>query len=57
MSVRRALRVTGATAYRLLKVARESADILPPLKSVAGGALYITDLVLVREPYKPIYYQ
>lgn len=48
MPVHLALRVTGAAAYQLLLFSYESGDIIPPLKSVAGGALYIMVLVVVR---------
>lgn len=47
MSVQYGLRVTGAAALHLLKLTHESTDIFPPIKGVAAGALYITDLVVV----------
>jgi hypothetical protein len=48
MSARRALSVTGAATLQLLRLTHASADVLPPLKSAAGGALYIAELVSVH---------
>lgn len=47
MSIRRTLRISGAAAIDLLRTTYESVDIFPLLKSVAGDALSITDLVVV----------
>jgi hypothetical protein len=48
MSAQRALSVTGTAALQLLRLTQASMDVFPPLKSVADGALYITELVSVR---------
>jgi hypothetical protein len=38
----------GEAAFALLKLTVAAADAFPPLKSAAGGALHIIDLVKVR---------
>ena len=50
MSSRRALNVTGKAALELLRMTAASADVFPPLRSVAEGVLHITDIVEVRCP-------
>jgi hypothetical protein len=40
------LKEAGEVALALLRLARDSADIFPPLKTAAGGALHIAELVL-----------
>jgi len=38
---------SGAAIFALLKLTCAAADAFPPLKSAAGGALYITEIVAV----------
>ncbi|KAF8602926.1 hypothetical protein BDV93DRAFT_473944 [Ceratobasidium sp. AG-I] len=45
MPPRRILCITGHVALQLLKATSQVADVFPPLKSAAGGALYIAELV------------
>ncbi|KAF8594480.1 TPR-like protein [Ceratobasidium sp. AG-I] len=45
MTTRRVLSVTGDIALQLLRLTAASADVLPPLKSAAGGALHIAEIV------------
>ncbi|KAF8598006.1 TPR-like protein [Ceratobasidium sp. AG-I] len=45
MATRRVLGVTGDVALQLLRLTAASADVLPPLKSAAGGALYIAEII------------
>jgi hypothetical protein len=47
MSTRRALSATGDIALGLLRLASASADVFPPLKNAAEGALYIAEIVAV----------
>jgi hypothetical protein len=48
MSANRVLKETGEVAFALLKLTSASADAFPPLKSAAGGALHIVEMVSVR---------
>jgi hypothetical protein len=48
MSTKRVLKETGEIAFALLKLTGASADAFPPLKSAAGGALHIVEMVSVR---------
>ncbi|KAG8793494.1 POC1 centriolar protein A [Ceratobasidium sp. 428] len=45
MTTRRVLSATGDVALQLLRLTAASADVFPPLKSAAGGALHIAELV------------
>ncbi|KAF8604737.1 hypothetical protein BDV93DRAFT_81082 [Ceratobasidium sp. AG-I] len=45
MSTSRALNVTGNIALELLRVTAASADVFPPLKSVAGGVLHVAEII------------
>ncbi|KAF8594814.1 hypothetical protein BDV93DRAFT_130317 [Ceratobasidium sp. AG-I] len=45
MATRRVLSVTGDVALQLLRLTAASADVLPPLKSAASGALYIAEII------------
>ncbi|KAG9078027.1 POC1 centriolar protein A, partial [Ceratobasidium sp. UAMH 11750] len=45
MSARRFLSTTGDVALQLLRLTAASADAFPPLKSAAGGALHIAEIV------------
>ncbi|KAG9089613.1 POC1 centriolar protein A [Ceratobasidium sp. UAMH 11750] len=45
MSARRFLSTTGGVALELLRLIAASADMFPPLKSAAGGALHIAEIV------------
>ncbi|KAG8781747.1 POC1 centriolar protein A [Ceratobasidium sp. 428] len=45
MATRRMLSATGDVALQLLRLTAASADAFPPLKSAAGGALHIVELV------------
>ncbi|KAG8722990.1 POC1 centriolar protein A [Ceratobasidium sp. 395] len=45
MATRRAFSATGNVALALLNLTIESAEVFPPLKSVAAGAFYIIELV------------
>ncbi|KAF8594481.1 hypothetical protein BDV93DRAFT_515736 [Ceratobasidium sp. AG-I] len=45
MATRRVLSVTGDIALQLLRLTAASADVFPPLKSAAGDALYIAEIV------------
>jgi hypothetical protein len=47
MNAKRALAETGEVALALLKVTAATSDWFPPLKSAAGGALHIAELVKV----------
>ena len=55
MSARGLPNDTRAAAYQLLQLTAASADAAGPLKSVASGALYITDIVKVQ-PSCPVLY-
>jgi len=44
----RAVKESGEAIFALLKLTSATADAFPPLKSAAGGALHIAELVLVR---------
>jgi hypothetical protein len=48
MSTRRVLSVTGDAALQLLRLTHASADVLPPVKKVAGEVLYMAHLAAVR---------
>jgi hypothetical protein len=43
----RFLKESGEAVFALLKLTSASADAFPPLKSAAGGALHIAEIVLV----------
>jgi hypothetical protein len=43
----RFLKESGEAVFALLKLTSASADAFPPLKSAAGGALHIVEIVLV----------
>ncbi|KAG9083393.1 hypothetical protein FRC06_004553, partial [Ceratobasidium sp. 370] len=45
LSARRFLSTTGDVALQLLRLTAASADAFPPLKSAAGGALHIAEIV------------
>ncbi|KAG8696036.1 hypothetical protein FRC08_007406 [Ceratobasidium sp. 394] len=45
MSARRLLSTTGDVALQLLRLTAASSDAFPPLKSAAGGALHIAEIV------------
>jgi hypothetical protein len=47
MSAHQVPRVTGDFASELLRLTSESANIFPPLKSAAEGALHIVEIVAV----------
>ena len=47
MKPKQALKEGGDAAFALLKVTHAAADAFPPLKSAAGGALHIAELVKV----------
>ena len=47
MSTRRVLNETGNVALELLRSTAASADVFPPLKSVAGGVLHIAEIIEV----------
>jgi len=44
----RAVKESGEAIFALLKLTSATADAFPPLKSAAGGALHIAELVVVR---------
>ena len=48
MKPTQALKEGGDAAFALLKLTYAAADAFPPLKSAAGGALHIAELVKVR---------
>jgi hypothetical protein len=48
MSTRRVLNLTGDVVLQLLRFTSASADVFPPLKSAAAGALHIAEIVSVR---------
>jgi hypothetical protein len=48
MRVKPVLREGGEAALALLRLTYAAADVFPPLKSAAGGALHIVDMVTVR---------
>ena len=48
MKAKRVLTEAGEIALALLKLTSASADVFPPLKSAAGGALHIAEIVVVR---------
>ncbi|KAG9125710.1 POC1 centriolar protein A, partial [Ceratobasidium sp. 392] len=48
MATRRVLSTTGDVALQLLRLVDASADVFPPLKSAAAGALHIAELVKAR---------
>jgi hypothetical protein len=47
----RVLKESGEAVFALLKLTSATADAFPPLKSAAGGALHIAELVVVRSIY------
>ena len=48
MNIDRVLKEAGEIALALLRLTSASADVFPPLKSAAGGALHIVEIVVVR---------
>ena len=44
----RVVKESGEAVFALLKLTSATADAFPPLKSAAGGALHIAELVVVR---------
>lgn len=48
MKVKPILRGGGEAALALLRLTYEVADVFPPLKSAAGAAIHIVDMVMVR---------
>ena len=44
----------GIAAVRLLEALSASADVFPPLKSAAGGALHFAKLVEVRNMFNKL---
>jgi hypothetical protein len=44
----RVVKETGEAVLALLKLTRATADVFPPLKSAAGGALHIAEIVMVH---------
>jgi hypothetical protein len=44
----RVVKETGAAVLALLRLTSATADVFPPLKSAAGGALHIAEIVVVH---------
>ena len=44
----RVMKETGEAVLALLKHTRATTDVSPPLKSAAGGALHIAEIVMVH---------
>ena len=42
------MKESGEAAFALLKFTSAAADAFPPLKGAVGGALYITEIVMVH---------
>jgi hypothetical protein len=55
MTAKRVAKEVGEAGFVLLKATAAAADVFPPLKSAAGGALHIAELVRVSPscPYVP----